>query len=325
MKRVTRFRRRRGATLPLVALCLTVLLCFSSLAVDVTFLYLRKSKHQVGCDAAARAGALALPDAGLAEQRALLAASENGVDPAGVTVTFPGDGQVSVRTTEEAPTFLAGVFGVQGVNVGSSAAAVNGPTGTIRGRFPAGLRPWALDASALPTDLRGSAGTPVTLAMGQRAANGDVITPGSWYPVRLAGAGSGQDPYLEDLRRGTAATVSVGDEVELEPEELTDVTVDAVRELLERAAAAPWSDQDWKLATPLNPRVVLVPVVDWSVAGNGQTRARISSFAALYLEEMTGTQLTARFLHGVNVANGAPVADAETVPDGGVRTVRLTD
>src|SRR3989304_5799234 len=82
-------RGERGQALVLGALALVVLFGFTALSVDVGFSLRHRAVVQQAVDAAALAGAQALPDDRvLAEQLAKDFAEKNGVDPATVQATF---------------------------------------------------------------------------------------------------------------------------------------------------------------------------------------------------------------------------------------------
>src|SRR3990172_6628817 len=82
-------RGERGQALILGALALVVLFGFTALSVDVGFFLRHRAVVQQAVDAAALAGAQALPDDRvLAEQLARDFAQKNGVDPATVQVSF---------------------------------------------------------------------------------------------------------------------------------------------------------------------------------------------------------------------------------------------
>jgi len=82
-------RGERGQALILGALALVVLFGFTAMSVDVGFFIRHRAVVQQAVDAAALAGAQALPDDQvLAEQLAKDYAQKNGVDPATIQVTF---------------------------------------------------------------------------------------------------------------------------------------------------------------------------------------------------------------------------------------------
>ena len=132
-----------GNVLILVALCMTALMGFSALAVDVGLLFRAKRNLQLVADAAATAGALEYyntnSSAGVqtaAQNAATANGVTNGVNGAVVTVTNPvtagahtGAGVVQVDVSQPNPTFFMNVFGTSSVTV-----AARGIAGSVTGQ-----------------------------------------------------------------------------------------------------------------------------------------------------------------------------------------------
>jgi Flp pilus assembly protein TadG len=114
-----------GQTLIVTALCMTVLLGFVSLAVDVGMLLRAKTNLQKVADDAAIAGAAELLKSGNYNIAALTSATQNGVS-SGVAVSLGTPyhpGAVNVVVTQSQQTYLAALFGVQNATVTATAAA----------------------------------------------------------------------------------------------------------------------------------------------------------------------------------------------------------
>ncbi|MEK7832664.1 MAG: pilus assembly protein TadG-related protein, partial [Acidobacteriota bacterium] len=162
-----RNRRQRGVVMMLTALMITVMIGFLALSIDLGFAFSSRTQFQYGIDSAALAGAAALrlaiesSDPGpqqqaVAEQLAVDFAKLNQVrrfadpgkdDPSpnannivitagNVQVQAGGDlPSVKVDASIPVPTLFAGMFGINGFNIGSAAIAtvvpVDGGTGTI--------------------------------------------------------------------------------------------------------------------------------------------------------------------------------------------------
>lgn len=124
------FKRLRseesGQSLIMVVLLLGVLLSFSALVVDVGLLYAEKARLQNAADAAALAGAQALPNYTLAEGAAVTYAGSNGVTSSAVDVTVPyGDNtKVKVEVENEVPYIFANFLNLVGTGTTVSASAV---------------------------------------------------------------------------------------------------------------------------------------------------------------------------------------------------------
>jgi Flp pilus assembly protein TadG len=113
-----------GQTLIFTALCITVLIGFVSLAIDVGVAFRAKTDLQKVADDAAIAGAAEIKT-GNWSAAALASAAQNGVT-SGVTVTLGAPyhpGAVYVAITQSQQTYLAPIFGVSNVPVGAQAAA----------------------------------------------------------------------------------------------------------------------------------------------------------------------------------------------------------
>ncbi len=137
--------RERGQVLPLVAVCLTVLMGFAGMSVDVGSLQYDQRQQQTAADGAAVGGAEALkssttgcPNSSLASSAAIADAAENGFTngSGGVTVTttnpipngpFSGNScAVEVRISAPHPTFFSKLFGLSGGETTQAVAALVG-------------------------------------------------------------------------------------------------------------------------------------------------------------------------------------------------------
>ncbi|MBS1998440.1 MAG: hypothetical protein JSS86_19080, partial [Cyanobacteria bacterium SZAS LIN-2] len=147
-----------GQTLVVVALCMTVLLGFAALSVDVGLLFKAKRDMQVAADAAAAAGALDYKynnSTISAQAAAKVAAASNGVTSANVVINAPPHygpyvgktGFVEAIVTDPAPTFFMKMFHINTVNVKARAVAGSGVIDACI---------WALSRSGTDVSLTGS-------------------------------------------------------------------------------------------------------------------------------------------------------------------------
>ena len=122
----------RGQTLPLVCLFIVVLLGITGLVIDLGDAYFQRRQTQNVADAAALAGAEAIP-AGTWTTAAQSYATKN--DKAGdqVTVTSNGTDSVTVTVTRSVPTSLLGILGKSSVTVTSRATATVEAIGQVQG------------------------------------------------------------------------------------------------------------------------------------------------------------------------------------------------
>lgn len=162
MVRIESARRRRGAVLPIVAVCLIGLMGFIALAIDIGMMVVARSQCQNAADIAALAGARTLDgkasdnNVALATAEAREAAAANSIlngriQPAQVTAVRPGIyrydvpaqrfkavfgetpganegyGLMQVTIVSRQETVFAKVLGIQSLNVGATATAVHRP------------------------------------------------------------------------------------------------------------------------------------------------------------------------------------------------------
>lgn len=125
-----------GQTLVIIALCMTVLLGFVALAVDVGSLFQARRSMQVAADAAAVAGALDFKynnSVTSAKAAARAAAAANGVSSSYITINIPPvngyhqtSGYTEAIAVDPAPTFFMNMFHISSVNVTARAVAGSG-------------------------------------------------------------------------------------------------------------------------------------------------------------------------------------------------------
>lgn len=312
------FRARRGAAAILTAISLAVLIGFAALCVDVAVLYVRKQAHVNACDAAALAGAQELPDENSAELHALRTAHRNLNERSSIEVKFRGNDSIEVASREEAPLFLAWVFGKSHARVGASARAISQIPNSVRGNFPGGLRPWALD-----DDVAFQWGDLVTLKLGSDTEKPFGVA-GNFQAVQFED-GPGAEQYRENIKFGTDHPYRVGDILTSQPGDMVGPTQQGADFLVEKATQHPWGDQSWSNCTMDNPRVVILPIVDWDHANkHGRTDVPIRAFAAFYVQEFQGQNLMGHFLRYVDLANAEDDPNTrKSEMDGGVRVPTL--
>jgi len=134
-------RNERGQAMVLTVLFLAVLLGIAAAVLDVGAWYRADRQLQATADAAALAGAHALPDnQGDAASLALEYGDKNGggLDGSGIsfeTNLLPGD-TIAVHTTKPMPGFFSQLFGLDSVTVGANAKARTGVMNAARHAAP---------------------------------------------------------------------------------------------------------------------------------------------------------------------------------------------
>jgi Flp pilus assembly protein TadG len=120
---------QRGQVLVLTVVSLTVLIGMAALVLDVGHWYRAKRDLQAIADAAALAGAQALPEStGQATAIAIQYAKDNGGPTPAVTFSskYIANDTIFVEVTRQEPGFFAKLFNVDSVDVGARAKARNG-------------------------------------------------------------------------------------------------------------------------------------------------------------------------------------------------------
>jgi Flp pilus assembly protein TadG len=202
-----RLRSESGQALLLTVVFLTVLLGAAALAIDVGDWYHEQRQAQAVADAAALAGAQALPaDPTQAQTLAQQYADSNGgtVDsPNGIVLRSdwePND-TVVVKVTRTAPGFFAKLFSINSVNVHATAAARAGVPEEVNGAAP-------IVVNKLHPMLSGP-GCPcfhdeTTIPLGKDGA------PGAFGMVNLDGGNNGVPDLADWIQNGYDGYLGLG-------------------------------------------------------------------------------------------------------------------
>jgi Flp pilus assembly protein TadG len=326
-----RLKRKRGASLILAVIALVAVLGAVALAVDVGRLYLTRQYLVNGCDAAALAGGMELPNQAKATAKADEAANTNGMT--NHTVSFPADGITGEGATKirvDGQMYVhhtfARVLGFAIRPVGAYAVVVRtGPVSGLTGNVVPWGVPW-YDKSGQPYTY--NTGALYTLKVGSQTDLSDgslARTGGNFYPLALerslGDGSSGAKVYNEDIKTGFDGAIKVGDITSTEPGNMVGPTRQAVvsdaNSLFKQADQQPWADDTWNNYDYGNPRIVIVPII--SPLSNGRTDVEILGFAAFWVQSCVGQEVSGYFLdYTVPNAGG-------TGPDYGVFTFRLTE
>ena len=134
----------RGQATVLTLVFMVVLLGMAALVLDVGSWYRSDRALQQTADAAALAGAQALPQStGNATGLAIEYADKNGGGLAGSGIAFSGsfmaNDTIKVNMTKEAPGFFSKMFGLKSVTVGAHAAARVGTFNSAQFAAPIGV------------------------------------------------------------------------------------------------------------------------------------------------------------------------------------------
>jgi putative Flp pilus-assembly TadE/G-like protein len=197
----------RGQAMVLTVVFLTVLLGAAALSLDVGSWYHQKRQLQAKADAAALAGAQALPlSTSDAQALAIQYAAENGGTLNTSDITFSTDyttnDTISVKMSEPAPGFFSKLFGLNTVTVGAHAAARSDKFDQAKYAAPIGVQfshP-LLSGSGCPCFDQ-----PTTLTL-------DKVGPGGFKLLNLDGTSGGINPHtLADwMEHGLDAWMPLG-------------------------------------------------------------------------------------------------------------------
>lgn len=331
-----------GSAAVFVALTMVALMSAAALAVDVGMLFTGRSEAQRAADAAALAGAgslIAQPfDEARARQVAIDYGALNTVRDSAVEV-LPEDvdvdlvnARVTVRVRRTADrgsavaTWFARVFGVNEVDIATTATAQASPTGSATcvkplaipdrfidfdgdGEFDQGQDIYDPATTGYGSDYRNPGrpgddglgyindyGRPVELKQG----GPDKFQPGWYYPwdvPQTDGAPDvGADRYRWNLENCNPAVVSVGDEFMIEPGAMDGPTRQGVDNLSGSDPYATWdsyagSVEGSRFATNWegSPRIGIIPTFDPSRPFEpGNQPIKFTNFIAVFFDDVVG-------------------------------------
>ena len=305
-------RKSSGQTLVIVALMLPALLGAVALGTDVAVFYFNWGQLQKAADSAALAGANYLPDnPAQAATTANQLAQNNGVAASEIisTSVTADNLSISIKLQRTVPYYLARVLGLtSGIVATSATATPQFSPGTVNAGTPSqvppggddngnnggacaevgtcGLVPIGLDSNTAYTD-----GTQITLQQGQ-------LGPGNWDLLALGGVGGSN--LRTSIGNGFSSMVSVGDWVTTEPGKKVGPVDQGFQDRLDSASSVDPMGT-FTSHTLTNPRVLILPVVDWQHP-NGRSAVQVKSFASVWLDTYSKGQVTVHFISQV-IAN----------------------
>jgi Flp pilus assembly protein TadG len=281
-----------GQALPLICFFMITVIAFAGLAVDVGNAYVQRRSVQNVADAAALAGAAAIP-AGTYTAAAQQMAAKN--DKAGdtVSVSFNGTDTVTVTVQRTAPTFLLRVLGKNSIPVSATAKATIEAVGAVKGH----VSPYAVTVQSYAN------GTGTTLFKeNQPGAYGTIDLPTTDNTTGGSCAGN--------TNKGTPSNIAS----ELADQLPAGLLVVGGCLSVKSGASQPSANivnqippgngnmsqdlqdlgngqyqvipQSWDDSNGLPPRLMYIPIVDQLPSGNGQST--IVSFAWFYMTSATG-------------------------------------
>lgn len=296
-------RDERGQVFVITALFLVVLCGMCALVLDVGSWFRDKRQLQATADAAALAGAQALPtDWGRAKQLAKDYADKNGghVDPGNITssTTYVNGDTISVSAQNDDPGVFSRVLGLNSVHVSADAAAVKGSfTG-----WALGLAPWVMDKPSIKYQQ----------IFTFKVESGDQAAPGNFggvdLPMYEAGCGfasGGNDYYDLIARRSHSCLVNINGSLPVEPGNKA-ATGTAVQDRGAKKNFDPYSiltvdaNGNPQITDYTNPNVVVIPIIRDFHQGSS------SPFTVIGFAWFIITDYTQKTVTGMFVRSGAP-------------------
>ena len=258
-------RSARGQIVVILALCMPVLIGAMAMSADIGVLYFNWGRLQAAADCGAAAGAGYLPSyPSLAISTANTYAEKNGVAASEIvsTTVLANNTEINIQITRTVPYSFALLLGLVTGSVSVQATAQIQTIGTTTGVTPIGI------------DYRQSysSGQVVTLMQGQ-------VGPGNWGPLGLGGTGG--SILSQNIEYGYPGSISAGDLLTTDTGLATGPIRSAFNFVINEGQSV---DPGGTFAshTPTDPRVLIVPMVDFSGI-NGSSQVPVKGFAALWL------------------------------------------
>jgi Flp pilus assembly protein TadG len=299
-----------------------VLIGALALGADVSVLYVNWEQLQRAADAAALAGANYLPlDPATAQTTATTYAENNGIQSGEISgaEVSSDDLSITVNLTRTVPYSFAMALGMTNGSVSVKATAgvqQNGAYG--RGLMPIGLScPGGSDTGNCTGDY--TVGTTYALKQDQS----DTSLSGNWGALALGG--NGTSVYRNNIELGYSGPIAVGTSVATEPGNVVGPTAQAIGDRITEGAtvdpsiaagSAPPSGAALS-SYEYDPRLVVLPMVDYKVSGKGgKTAVPVVQFAQMWLLGTSGNNATVNAVY----LGLAPTTGNTTVADFGMLT-----
>jgi Flp pilus assembly protein TadG len=296
MRRI--IQEERGSILIFSVIGMITALLFASMAIDVGCLLTAKNQLQTAVDASALAGATGfIVDNTEATSRAINTAGNNTCVNQAVQVgigdiAFPAPNQIFVQANQNVNLFFAPVVGMNFSQVSAAAVA---EMGTITGT--PGLRPWALPSAGW------SKGDYVLLKPGDLGAPSTV--PSFYYcicfpPMNRGNPEKGACVYRSNIIHGTEWDVFIGDEIMVEPGNMSGPTRQGVNDLICQDPCAYWDGREIVNSSfpgTSSPRIVKLPLYDPNdPPDSGRKSIHTIGLASFFLLGMSGKDVMGIFV-----------------------------
>ena len=297
----------RGQIAAVLMLMMIPLLSLIGLGADLGLLFFHWGIVQKAADAAVLAGAGYLPNhTSTATTTATGYATKNGLKNSEIVSNFvaPDNMSITMTTSRTVPYYFLQLVGLRSGTVKPMAkAGMQQDTEGARGLIPVGLPCTATSCSY-------TVGQEYQLVQAGTNGNGGSwnVGPGNWG--RLALGGSGATQFLNNLINGYQGSINVGDKVNAETGQVngpTDEGINTAR--VDAGLAVNGTVTNPTLATvpAYDPRLVAVPLIDFTGATGSSTPVTVMGFAMMWLDSYTSQgknkALNAYFLGTVPVTS----------------------
>lgn len=288
----------RGNSLIIFAISLPIFIAVAAVSIDGGMMLFSKVELRNAVDAAALAGSSGLLiDLATARSRAVVVGSANSVlsSPVAIAqedVTFPTASQIRIDGSHTVQLFFAPVVGLEETVIRvTTIAQLSSITGSD------GVASWAMPASQL------SYGAQVTLSVGELGASPGGLTTlyaVCYPPVNRGTPQSGASAYEQNLINGSEMVVYVGDELLVQPGNMTGPTIQAIDAIINSDPDAYWdgtvvAGSDFPGFS--SPRILKIAFFDPAdPPGMGRDTVFVTGLGAFFLEGRQGQDVVGRFI-----------------------------
>jgi hypothetical protein len=277
---------KRGQIAVALILVMLPLLGLIGLGADIGLLYFHWGIVQKAADAAVLAGAGYLPNhTSTAQTTASGYATTNGLRTGEiVSNTVAADNMsITMTTSRTVPYYFLKLVGLSSGTVKPIAkAGIQQDTEQARGLIPVGL-------PCSTTNCSYTTGTLYHLVQAGTNGNGGSwnVGPGNWG--RLALGASGADQFLNNLINGYQGSINVGDNISAETGQVNGPTSAGVDTRVNTGIAVNGTVTNPTLASvpAYDPRLVAVPLVDFTGATGSSVQLPVMGFALMWLQSYT--------------------------------------
>jgi hypothetical protein len=277
---------KRGQIAVALILVMLPLLGLIGLGADIGLLYFHWGIVQKAADAAVLAGAGYLPNhTSTAQITASGYATTNGLRTGEiVSNTVAADNMsITMTTSRTVPYYFLKLVGLSSGTVKPIAkAGIQQDTEQARGLIPVGL-------PCSTTNCSYTTGTLYHLVQAGTNGNGGSwnVGPGNWG--RLALGASGADQFLNNLINGYQGSINVGDNISAETGQVNGPTSAGVDTRVNTGIAVNGTVTNPTLASvpAYDPRLVAVPLVDFTGATGSSVQLPVMGFALMWLQSYT--------------------------------------